>query len=367
MTTYRRWQVARFGGGPGALELVAAPLPSPGPGELLLRVLAADATYTDLLILAGNYPGVTRLPCTPGYCCSAEVAAVGAGVAAGAFAVGDAVLAMPGAGCAAEYVVLPAAWAVRAEGQASAALVRARPALAASLALTGVTAYQMLHREVGAARLRAPGAALLVHAAAGGTGAMLVQLAKLAGVAPARIVGTCSRGNLAAVQALGATAVCYEDRDWPAQARAALGGGSSAGFSAVLDSVALEHYAAGVSLLAPGGLYVAYGLTCKAAPGSLPLPRAVALFASLGLRHSVLHACFGAADALFFDVKDRRNRLPAEYAEDARALLQLAASGQLEVVVGATHRLAEYAGALRSIAEGRHRGKQCVLVAAELQ
>ena len=364
-TTFKRWQATRFGG-PGALELVTAPLPAPGPGELLLRVLAADATYTDLLVLAGNYPGVSALPCTPGYCCSAEVAATGEGVAAAAFAVGDAVLAMPGRGCAAEYVVVPAAWAVRAEGQASAAHVRAHPALAASLALTGVTAYQMLHREVGEARLRAPGAALLVHAAAGGTGAMLVQLAKLAGVAPARIIGTCSRGNLAAVRALGATAVCYEDSDWPAQARAALGGGS-AGFSAVLDSVALQHYAAGIALLAPGGLYVAYGLTTKQAPGSLPLPRAIALFASLGLRHSLLHACFGAADALFYDVRDRRNRLPAEYAQDARALLQLAASGQLQVVVGATHKLADYAGALRGIAEGRHTGKQCVLVAAELQ
>jgi NADPH:quinone reductase-like Zn-dependent oxidoreductase len=50
-----------------------------------------------------------------------------------------------------------------------------------------------------------------------------------------------------------------------------------------------------------------------------------------------------------------------------RALLQLAASGQLQVVVGATHKLADYAGALRGIAEGRHTGKQCVLVAAELQ
>ena len=367
MATYKRWQVTRFGGGPDALELVSAPLPSPGPGELLLRVLAGDATYTDLLILAGSYPGVSQLPCTPGYCCSAEVAAVGEGVAASAFAVGDAVLAMPGKGCAAEYVVLPAAWAVRVEDQASAAHVRAHPAVAASLALTGVTAFQMLHREVGAARLRAPGAALLVHSAAGGTGAMLVQLAKLAGVQPARIIGTCSRKNLAAVQALGATAICYEDSDWPAQARAALGGGSSAGFSAVLDGVALEHYSAGISLLAPGGLYVAYGLTSKEAPGALPLPRAVALFASLSLRHSVLHACFGAADALFYDVKARRNRLPADYAEDARALLQLVTSGQLEVVVGATHKLADYARALNSIAEGRHRGKQCVLVAAELQ
>jgi NADPH2:quinone reductase len=224
-------------------------------------------------------------------------------------------------------------------------------------ALTGVTAYQMLHRVAGAARLQAPGAAVLVHAAAGGTGAMLVQLAKLAGVAPGKIVGTCSAKNLGAVRALGVAAVSYEDAGWPAAARAAAG---VAGFAAVFDSVALQHHAAGVALLNAGGIYVAYGLTSKEDPGSVP---AVALFALLSARHLVLHSCFGAADALFYNVKDRRDALPDEYAADARALVDLVADGRLEVVVGATHAVDGVKAALQAIAAGTHRGKQCVRVA----
>jgi NADPH:quinone reductase-like Zn-dependent oxidoreductase len=147
-------------------------------------------------------------------------------------------------------------------------------------------------------------------------------------------------------------------------ARAANGG---RGFAAVLDAVALQHYAAGVALLEKGGIYVAYGVTSKAQPGSLPMASAICLFASLAFRRSILHACFGACDALFYNVKDRRDALPEEYAQDLRELVALASAGSLQVVVGATHKLAAYADALKSIAQGRHTGKQCVLVAAELQ
>ena len=353
--TYRRWEVAAFGG-PDALELVERPMPTAGAGEIVVRILATDATYTDVMITTGNYPGVSALPCTPGYACAGQVVAVGAGV--DGLARGDFVLAMPGHGCAAEYLVVNARIAVKLDG-AGAAYARVKPELAASIALTGVTAYQMLHRVAGA-RLSAPGAAILVQAAAGGTGAMLVQLAKLAGVAPSSIVGTCSRKNLDAVRALGVGAVSYEDADWPAQARAAIGGG---GFSAVFDSVALEHYAAGISLLSSSGVYCAYGFTSKAAPGSVPLPAAVAFFSQLQTRHFVLHNVCRAADAVFFDVRARRDALPQEYAADARALINLAASGQLEVIVGATHEFVDVKTALKSIAAGTHRGKQCVRVA----
>ena len=226
-SSFRRWEAATFGG-PDALKIVEHPLPQPGAGEALLRVLATDATYTDLMVLGGNYQGITQLPVVPGYACSARVAAVGAGVDASVLSVGDCVLAMPKSGCASEFIVLPARLCVRISDAAGAAFVAARPDAAAALALTGVTAHQMLHRVAGDARLRAPGAAVLVIAAAGGTGEMVVRLAKLAGVK--HIVGTCSRRNLAAVEALGATPVCYEDADWPAQARAATPGG--AGFCA---------------------------------------------------------------------------------------------------------------------------------------
>jgi hypothetical protein len=132
----------------------------PRKGELLLRVLATDATYTDLLVVAGNYPNpaVKRLPVCPGYDCAAEVAAVGEGVAAG-FSVGDVVISMPLCGCCAEFVRVDARHAVRVAAAAGAAFVRARPEVAASLALT---------RDA----LRAASFRLLIHSRAidGGSG-----------------------------------------------------------------------------------------------------------------------------------------------------------------------------------------------------
>ena len=355
--SYRRWEAAVLNG-PDALKLSERPLAPPAAGEVLLRVLATDATYTDLLVLHGMYPGVPTNPAVPGYACSALVAAVGAD-AAHAFAVGDAVLAMPMSGCAAEFLALPARLCVKVADAAGAAFVRARPEVAAALPLTAVTAHQMLHRVAGASRLRAPDARILVTAAAGGTGAMLVQLATLAGVVPARIVGTCSRKNLEAVAALGATAVCYEDADWPAQARAASGG---AGFCAAFDGVMLENFGHCVGLLASGGIYVGYGLTSKAAPGTISAPGALSGFTQLAFRHNVLHGIFGAADAAWYLISGRRDEHPDDYKADLLTCLDLAASGRLEVVVGAVHEFFEVKGALKGIAEGKHRGKQCVIV-----
>jgi len=337
---YRRWEAAVLNG-PDALKLSEAPLSPPKPGEVLLRVLATDATYTDLLVLTDAYyssrSGAPSNPAVPGCACSALVAAVGAD-AAHAFAVGDVVLALR-YGSAAEYLALPARLCVKVEDAALAAFVRERPEVAAALPLTGVTAFQMLHRVAGATRLRAPNACVLVTGAAGGTGSMLVQLAKLVGVVPARIVGTCSRKNLEAVAALGATPVCYEDADWPAQARAATGG---AGFVAAFDGVALRHYGDCVSLLAAGGVYTAYGLTLKhAAAGTLPMAEVVPLFTQLGVRHNLLHGLFGAADASFYSVNDRAKEFPEEFREDLLALLKLAAGGRLEVVIGRVHEFFE--------------------------
>ena len=360
--TFRRWAAATFGG-PGALKLSELPLEPPGSGELLLRVLATDATYTDLLILAGNYPNprCNKLPITPGYDCAAVVAAVGAGVVG--FALGDAVLCMPLCGCASEYVCMAPKDVVKIDDAAGAAFVKGSPCVATSLALTGTTAFQMLHRVMGKERLARPQAAILVHGAAGGTGAMVVQLAKLAGLTPARIVGTCSRKNLEAVRALGVTAVCYEDADWAVQARAATE--QKRGFEAVLDGAAsLAYYSAGVALLCSRGIYVAYGFTDNASPGAIALSVAVPVLAMASFRHHLLSGV-GFGDALFYNVADRRDLLPTEFAADLRELVALAASGKLEVVVGREWRFFQVADALCSIAKNEHRGKQCIYVTAE--
>ena len=111
------------------------------------------------------------MPVTPGYDGAGVVDALGEGVTG--LAVGDACLFMPQRGCFATHMLLPSRQVVTVD---AAQLAKATPERAACVALTGVTAYQMLHRAAGKGRLERPDAAVLVHGAAGGTGAMLVEL-----------------------------------------------------------------------------------------------------------------------------------------------------------------------------------------------
>jgi NADPH:quinone reductase-like Zn-dependent oxidoreductase len=181
MAQAQKWAVRAYAG-PAALELLTAPLPQLRDSDVLVRVCATTATYTDLMILAGTYHPLPPLPCTPGYDLIGVVAAVGARVTT--VAVGDRVAAMPQAGCAATHVVLPEKLVLKVRADVA-------PERAVAVVLTGVTAYQLLHRARGVAPLTAA-SRLLVHGVGGGTGAMLVKLALIARVPAARIFGTCS-------------------------------------------------------------------------------------------------------------------------------------------------------------------------------
>ena len=129
-----------------------------------------------------------------------------------------------------------------------------------------------------------------------------------------------------------------------------------------VDSIVTAYYASCVSSLAAGGVYCGYGITSKEAPGGLSLPAVLPAFAQISFRHSVLHGVFGAADACFYNVGDRREALPFDYASDLQSLVALSASGSLSFGI-TTHAFFELKTALLSIASFKHRGKQCVLVA----
>ena len=173
----RRWEATKHGG-PEVLELVKFQMREPSAKEVVVKVLATTATYTDLLILAGNYRPNFPLPVTPGYDLVGSVKAVGNGVTG--LKVGDIVVSMPQHGGMATEVVLPDHLCLKIDSCFD-------PEKVVSMVLTGVTAHQMLHRVAGK-RINS-NASILVHGAAGGTGAMIVQLAKLAGLAPTNIYG----------------------------------------------------------------------------------------------------------------------------------------------------------------------------------
>ena len=176
--------------GPQDLRLICdAPVPVPGPGEVLIRVSAAGVNFGDISQSRGTFLGGPRPPYLAGFEAAGEIAAVGeavTGLQPGARVIG---VGMRG-GAFAEYMVLPAAAAVPVPAgwsaeQALGLVVNWPTALAALKPLGGVTAGQTV----------------LVHAAAGATGQAAVTMAKHYG---ATVIATASPGKHETVLALGA-------------------------------------------------------------------------------------------------------------------------------------------------------------------
>ncbi|SFH54613.1 NADPH:quinone reductase [Palleronia marisminoris] len=212
----------RFGG-PDAFTLSDLEMPSPGSGEVLVRVHATSINPLDYQVRRGDYADLVPLPAITGHDVSGVVEAVGTGVSA--FRPGDAVWYTPqifgGPGSYAEYHV------------ASEAIVGHKPAglthlEAASLSLVGGTVWEAL---IGRAGLRV-GESILIHGAAGGVGHIAVQVAKATG---AFVIATASDYNADFVGSLGADVVIdYRAEDYVAAVNRETAG---AGVDVVLDTI----------------------------------------------------------------------------------------------------------------------------------
>jgi len=169
-------------GGPEVLAFEHRPVPLPGPGQARVRVAAAGVNFIDIYFRSGDYP--SQLPYIPGLEGAGVVDAAGPGAEEW---IGRRVAFMhKGAGAYAEYAVLPAARLVPMDG----ALTFVQGAAAM---LQGMTAHYLVTDVVPGLK---PGDAVLVHAAAGGTGRLVVQVAKLKGL---RVIATTSSEAKAAV------------------------------------------------------------------------------------------------------------------------------------------------------------------------
>jgi len=205
--------------GPQDLRLITdALIPSPGPGEVLIRVTVAGVNFVDISQARGTFAGGPQPPYLAGIEGAGEVITVGEGVTnleSGAHVIGV------GGGAFAEYMVLPAAAAMPLPAgwtaeQALGLVVSWPTALAALKPLGGVTAGQTV----------------LIHAAAGGTGQAAVKMAKHYG---ATVIATASPGKHEVVRALGADHVV--DSRGPDLATDVLRLTGGAGADLVLESV----------------------------------------------------------------------------------------------------------------------------------
>ncbi|MEU4237504.1 NADPH:quinone oxidoreductase family protein [Actinoplanes sp. NPDC026619] len=231
--------------GPRDLRLITdAPLPSPGPGEVLIRVTAAGVNFVDISQARGAFAGGPRPPYLAGIEAAGEITAVGAGVtglAPGAHVIGASVA----GGAFAEYLVLPAAAAVPvpagwADEQALGLVVSWPTALAALKPLGGLAAGQTV----------------LIQAAAGATGQVAVTMAKHYG---ATVIAAAAPGKHEVVRALGADHVIdSRSADLAAEVRRLTGG---EGADLVLESAGGPALQAGLAAAKRvTGRVVVYGL-----------------------------------------------------------------------------------------------------------
>jgi NADPH2:quinone reductase len=223
-------EVSAFGG-PEVLQLVDRPPPEPGPGEVLIQIEACGLNWSDLLQRAGLYPGGPKPPFVTGQEAAGVVVAHGAGVLAPPVGAAVSVIA-PGGRCA-ELAAVPAASCI-AWPTALAAEQRA------ALPIAMVTAY---HALATCARAE-PGELAVIHAAAGGVGAIAVQIARRLGLG---VIATCSPDKRAYVTA---DRVCGYT-----ELRAA----APDGVDVVLDGVGGDAFRASCGVLRPLGRIVLIG------------------------------------------------------------------------------------------------------------
>jgi NADPH:quinone reductase len=303
-------------GGPDQLRLVEVPIPEPGPGQALVKIRAIGVNFIDTYHRTGLYK--VDVPFSLGMEASGVVEAVAAGVTG--VAVGDRVAYAMTRGSYAEFAVVPA-------GQ----LIRIPEGLddqtAAAVMLQGMTAHYLTHSTF---PLSSSDTAL-VHAAAGGTGLLVVQMAKMRG---ARVIGTTSTPEKAALaKAAGADEVIlYTEQDFEAEVKQLTGG---RGVDVVYDSVGASTFMKSLNSLRPRGMMVSFGNASGPVPAVEPLM--LSQKGSLFLTRPTLANYAAAAEELRWRAGD---------------VLGWAASGKLKVRISKTYPLSDAPQAHRDL-EGR--------------
>ena len=313
-------------GGPEVVEWVEADLPAPGPGEVLVEHTAVGLNMIDTYHRSGLYP--VPIPGGLGVEAAGRIIAVGAGVTA--LGAGDRV-----ATFGPELGAYATARIYRAE-----ALFRLPDAIsdeiAAAAILKGFTVEFLVER---CAQVQA-GWPVLVHAAAGGVGLMLVQWLKHIG---ATVIGTVSTpGKAEAARAAGADLVIDYSRDEVAAKVRELTGG--VGVRVAFDGVGKDTWEASLDSTARRGLIVSYGNASGPVSG-------VAL-GTLSQKGSL----FVTRPTLYHYYAD-----PAERAAGSARVWEMIESGALGVTIGQTYPLAEVAQAHRDL-EGRKTTGSTVLL-----
>jgi NADPH2:quinone reductase len=302
-------------GGPEVLEAVDLPVPTPGPGQVLVRHQAVGLNFIDTYHRSGLYP--MKMPAVLGLEAAGVVEALGDGVTR--FKAGDRIAYNGTPGAYAQAAVVPADRAVRVPDEVSLET-------AAAVLLKGMTAEFLVRR----CHKVEPGQTVLVHAAAGGVGSILVQWAKALGATVIATVGSEAKAALA--RGHGADHVILYGQEDVAARIAEITGGQ--GVAVVYDGVGKDTFEASLKSLGRRGVLATFGNASGPAPAIAPL--------ELGAK-----SLFLTRPRLFDYIATT-----AELDESAAALFAVLASGAVKIEIGQSFPLAE-ARAAHEALEGR--------------
>ncbi len=316
-------------GGPEVLSYVERPLPSPGPGEVLIRADAIGVNYIDTYFRSGLYP--REVPFVVGQEVCGTVAALGEDVAA--INVGDRVVTANAAGGYAEYCTAPADFVAYVPDTV-------RSDAIASALLKGLTAHYLI-RSVYPVQ---PRDVVLVHAGAGGVGLILTQWATSLGVRVITTASTPAKADLSR-QAGAVEVLDYPDPENPAAFAATVRDLTDGrGVAAVYDGVGRSTFDASLASLAVRGTLALFG-------------------ASSGAVAPVDPQRLNAAGSVFLTRPNLAHfiRTPDEFAWRAGELLDAIADGSLTVTVGGSYPLADARRAHEDL-QGRRTSGSIVLL-----
>jgi NADPH:quinone reductase-like Zn-dependent oxidoreductase len=326
-------QVRHFGG-PEGLEVVEAPMPRPGHGEVRVRVIASGLEYTDVVIRRHLYAQTAgwRPPFTLGYDVVGEIDQLGDGVST--FRLSERVADMTVLGSNAAYRTLRAKDLTRVPPGVD-------PAEAAALILSWTTAYQLLHREARVER----GERVLVQGAAGAVGQALLVLGKRAGL---ELWGTARGEHADLVSELGGRPIDYQREDFT---RVLPGG-----FDVVFDGIGEDGYRRSFEALRSGGLLCAYGYTASLG-GQSRLFGLLIRLARVYLLRGLLSWLPGGKRVRIYSINLMRARHPGWFLEDLERLIALLATGTIKPRVAERISFDEVAEAHRRLEAGGLNGK----------
>jgi len=312
-------------GSPEVLELTDIPKPAPGAKQALVRIKTTGINYIDTYHRTGLYKAA--LPFTPGMEGAGVVEAIGPDVSE--VAIGDRVAYAMVMGSYAEYAVVPAWQLVKIPRSIDSKL-------AAACMLQGMTAHYLTQSVFALKK----GDTALVHAAAGGAGLLLVQMAKMLG---ARVIGTVSTDAKAALakEAGADEIIFYTRQDFEPEVKRLTG---DRGVDVVYDSVGQTTFLKGLNCLRPRGMMALFG--ASSGPVAPFDPGLLAAKGSLFLTRPTLAHYAATRDELLWRAGD---------------VLKWVESGALKIRTEKTYQLAEAPQAHRDL-EGRKTSGKLLLI-----